>query len=221
MHLQNDLVVPVDFLNSFRWTNNRLFESNRVISGLPTIQELSRRGLKNEPRNSRVFPVDPCTTRFLPKDCSQIFCNSLTMRFCDSSLTLAKRRRFRRAVIKRRVAGCSGAAAYRNRIVERTHQGIRRTDVENRQRSIPGSVLAEAGEGCRNADRADLYPDDRRPSPVSEESRGRLFSGIATWPEELRGERTTEGHQQRGRPVSANDDGARRALHFGAVWRRQ
>ena len=40
-----------------------------------------------------------------------------------------------------------------------------------------------------------LCPDDRGPVSVCEESRGRLFSGITTWPQELRGERTTEGHQ--------------------------
>ena len=58
-------------------------------------------------------------------------------------------------------------------------------------------------------------------SARTEESRGRLFSGVATWPEELRGERATEENQQRRRPASANDDGARSALHSGAVWRRQ
>src|SRR6266849_5926156 len=41
------------------------------------------------------------------------------------------------------------------------------------------SVLAQASEGCRNADRADLCPDDRGPVSVPEESRGRLFSGVA------------------------------------------
>jgi hypothetical protein len=34
-------------------------------------------------------------------------------------------------------------------------------------------------------------------------------------------ERTTEAHQQRRRPVSANDDGAGSTLHSGAIWRRQ
>src|SRR6266481_9712601 len=29
--------------------------------------------VKNATRKSRVFHVDPCTTRFLPKDCSQDF----------------------------------------------------------------------------------------------------------------------------------------------------
>src|SRR5467141_4766994 len=123
--------------------------------------------------------------------------------------------------MERRIEGCSGAVAQRNRIAERAHQGIRRTDGEDRQRSAPGSVLTQAGEGCRNTDRADVCPDDRRPTPVSEESRGRLFSGVATWPEELRGERTREENQQRRRPVSENDDGAGSALHSGALWTRQ
>ena len=56
---------------------------------------------------------------------------------------------------------------------------------------------------------------------VPEESRGRLFSGATTWPEELRGERTTEENQQRRRPLSAHDDGAGSTLHSGTFWRRQ
>jgi transposase len=46
------------------------------------------------------------------------------------------------------------------------------------------------------------------------------FSRIETWPEELRGERTPEGYQQRRRPIFANDDGARSTLHSGTFWRR-
>src|ERR1700686_4544894 len=97
--------------------------------------------------------------------------------------------------LEHRVAGGSGAVAQRNRIAERGHQGIRRADGENRQGSVPGSVLAQASEGCRNADRADVCANHRRPTPVSEESRGRLFSGAETWPEELRRERATEENQ--------------------------
>src|ERR1700686_1946657 len=123
--------------------------------------------------------------------------------------------------MEHRIAGCSGTAAQRNRIAERARQGIRRTDGENRQASVPGSVLAQAGEGRGNTDRSDLCPDDRGPVSVCEESPGRLFSGVTTWPQELWGERTTEGHQQRRRPVSAHDDGAGSALHSGAFWRRQ
>src|SRR6266481_7083363 len=122
---------------------------------------------------------------------------------------------------ERGVARCPGAALARGRIAERAHQGVRRADGENRQGSVPGSVLAPASEGSRNAERSDVCPDDRRPVSVPEESRGRVFSGVATWPEELRGERTTEGHQQRRRPVSANDDGGGSALHSGTFWRRQ
>ena len=89
------------------------------------------------------------------------------------------------------------------------------------QEVLPASVLAQAGEGCRNADRADVCPDDRRPTPVFEESRGRLFSGVKTWTQELWEERATEENQQRRRPVSAHHDGAGSALHSGAFWRRQ
>src|SRR6266850_781304 len=122
---------------------------------------------------------------------------------------------------ERGVARCPGAALARGRIAERAHQGVRRTDGENRQGSVPGSGLAQAGEGGGNPDRTDVCPDDRRPVSIRKESRGRLFSGVATWPEKLRGERATEENQQRRRPVSANDDGAGSALHSGAFWRRQ
>src|SRR5712691_8345196 len=123
--------------------------------------------------------------------------------------------------IERGVARCFGTAIERGRIAERAHPGVRRADGENRQGSVPASVLAQAGEGGGNTDRADVCPDDRGPASVCEESRGRLFSGVTTWPQELRGERTTEGHQQRRRPVSAHHDGAGSALHSGTFWRRQ
>src|SRR5882672_6678080 len=110
--------------------------------------------------------------------------------------------------IERGVARCFGTAIERGRIAERAHQGIRRANGENRQGSVPGSVLAPAGEGCGNADRSDVCPDDRGPVSVCEESPGRLFSGVTTWPQELWGERPTEGHQQRRRPVLAHHDGA-------------
>src|SRR5258706_3117440 len=123
--------------------------------------------------------------------------------------------------MERGVARGSSAAAERNRIAERARQGIRRANGENRQGSVPGRVFAQAGEGRGNTDRSDLCPDDRGPVSVSEESPGRLFSGVTTWPQELWGERTTEGYQQRRRPVFAHDDGAGSALHSGAFWRRQ
>src|SRR6202030_1213609 len=68
--------------------------------------------------------------------------------------------------IERGVARGSGAAVERNRIAERAHPGIRRADGENRQGSVPASVLAQAGEGRRNTDRSDVCPDDRGPLSV-------------------------------------------------------
>src|ERR1700692_4113555 len=75
--------------------------------------------------------------------------------------------------IERGVARGSGAAIERGRIAERAHPGIRPADGENRQGSVPGSGLAQASEAGRNADRADLCPDDTGPVSVPEESRGR------------------------------------------------
>jgi transposase len=88
------------------------------------------------------------------------------------------------------------------------------------QEVYPQVFLLQQVKGGRNADRADLYPDDRGPVSVREESRGGLFSGVKTWTQELWEERATEENQQRRRPVSAHHDGAGGALHSGAIWRR-
>src|SRR5260370_31021716 len=104
---------------------------------------------------------------------------------------------------------------------ERTGQGKRRKDGENWQGRGTGSVFAQTGERRGNQDRFDVCPDDRGPVTVSEESPGWLFFGVTTWPQELWGERTTEGYQQRRRPVSAHDDGAGSALHSGTFLVRQ
>src|SRR5271170_3735879 len=97
--------------------------------------------------------------------------------------------------IERGVARGSGAVAKRNRIVERAHQGIRRADGENRQGELPASRAAQTGEGSRNTDRADVCPDDRRPTSVLEESRGGMFSRVKTWAQRLRGEPAADAHQ--------------------------
>jgi transposase len=52
-------------------------------------------------------------------------------------------------------------------------------------------------------------------------TRGRLFCGVAAWAEELWAQRTTDAHQQGGRPLSADAAGARGALHLGTFWGRQ
>ena len=78
------------------------------------------------------------------------------------------------------------AAAQRNRIVERAHPGIRRTDGENRQGELPARRTTQTGEGGRNANRADVCADPGRSASVREESRGRLFSGVAPWAQGLR-----------------------------------
>src|SRR5256884_5994845 len=99
------------------------------------------------------------------------------------------------AEIERGVARGHRAAAQRNRIIERAHQGIRRTDGENRQGELPARRTAQTGEGGRNADRADVCPDPRRPASVPEESRGGLFSRLTTWAQGLRTEPAADAHQ--------------------------
>ena len=88
----------------------------------------------------------------------------------------------------------SGAAAPRNRITERAHPGIRGAHGENRQGELSASRTAQTGEGGRNADRADVYPDPGRSASVPEESRGRLFSRVAPRTQGLRGEPAGDAH---------------------------
>src|SRR5215471_15954368 len=75
----------------------------------------------------------------------------------------------------------SGAAAQGNRITERAHPGIRAADGENRQRELPANRTTQTGERGRNANRADVYADPGRSTSLRKESRGRLFSAVASW----------------------------------------
>src|SRR6266550_3278134 len=97
--------------------------------------------------------------------------------------------------IERGVARGSGAVAARSRIAERAHPAIRRTDGENRQGELPASRAAQTGEGGRDADRADVCADLGRSASVPEESRRRLFSGVAPWAQGLRNEPAADAHQ--------------------------
>jgi transposase len=80
-----------------------------------------------------------------------------------------------------------------------------------RQGELPASRAAQTGEGGRNADRADVCSDSRRPASVRKESRGRLFSRVKP---------AAAAHQQSRRPLFENDAGAGGALHPGAFWGR-
>ena len=60
-----------------------------------------------------------------------------------------------------------------------------------------------------------------RSAPVSPEPRRGLLSGAASRAQELGQQPTATAHQQGRRPLPANADGARRALHSGAVWTGQ
>ena len=115
-----------------------------------------------------------------------------------------------------------GAAVEGSRIAERAHRGIRPTDRDKSPKKCIREVALlkqVKGVGTQIALTYVLTIED--PYRFREESRGGLFSGVATRPQELWAERTTEAHQQRRRPVSAHDDGAGSALHSGTVWRRQ
>src|SRR6476660_128715 len=92
---------------------------------------------------------------------------------------------------------------------------------ENRQEELPTRRTAQTGEGSRNADRADVCADAGRSASLPEESRGRLFSGVAPRTQGLRGEPAGDEHQERRRPLFEDHAGAGGALHPGTLWRRQ
>src|SRR5262247_1386865 len=97
---------------------------------------------------------------------------------------------------KHGVARSSGAVVSRDRIVERTDKGIRSPDRKNSQRNVSGNTASQTGKGGRRANRADLCADDRRPTSIPKEPRGRMLCGVATRAEELRRQRATAAHQQ-------------------------
>jgi transposase len=59
------------------------------------------------------------------------------------------------------------------------------------------------------------------PPSLPEESRRRMFCGVATRTEEFWRERTPDAHKQGRRRVSTDAAGAGSALHFRTLWRRQ
>jgi hypothetical protein len=83
------------------------------------------------------------------------------------------------------------------------------------------AVESHWNEGGRNPDRVDVRPDGGRPASAPAEPRRGMFSGVATWTQELRPESATAAHQQGGRPLSEDHDGAGRTLHPGTLWGRQ
>ena len=108
--------------------------------------------------------------------------------------------------------------------IESLNERIKEYDAQMekiRQGELPASRAAQTGEGGRNADRADVCSDSRRPASVRKESRGRLFSRVKTWAQGLRREPAAAAHQQRRRPLFENDAGAGGALHPGVFWGRQ
>lgn len=116
------------------------------------------------------------------------------------------------------VEGCLGSAVRRNRIVKRADRGIRPADRANRQGSLSPGCPTQTGEGSRDTHCFDLRSDSGRPTPISPKPGCGMFSGVASWAQELGYESATAPHQQRGRCLLENDAGAGRALHSRAVW---
>ena len=84
------------------------------------------------------------------------------------------------------VAGCLGAAAGGNRIVERANRGIRPANRANRQGSVSRGCSAPTSEGSRNPDCADLRIDLGRSTPISPKPGCRMFSRVASRAQEFR-----------------------------------
>src|SRR5690349_1372257 len=79
-------------------------------------------------------------------------------------------------------------------------------------------AAAEAGQGSRYADRADVSTDAGRPAAVLEESRRGRLSRTAARAEEIRTKRATAAHQQGRRPIPAHAAGTRSATYLETVW---
>ena len=114
----------------------------------------------------------------------------------------------------------AGAAAGMHRIGERADSRVQRTDREARARELSAGGAAEADQGSRHADRADVPADTGRRAPLPQEPRRGLLSGAAAGAQKLGTERAADAHQQGGRPLSANAAGAGSTAHLGTVWCR-
>jgi Transposase len=119
------------------------------------------------------------------------------------------------------IARCVGSSVARDRIAERAHRGIPSSDRTDRQGSSSGSGAAQTSERRGDADCVDVRFHSGRSTPISSQSRRGMFSGTASWAQELWPKRTATAHQQGRRPLSEDADGTRSALHSGAFWRRQ
>jgi transposase len=81
--------------------------------------------------------------------------------------------------LKSGTASRTGTSVERNRIAERAHRGIQRSHRESGATELSASGAAEANQGCRYADRADVFADAGRSASLSKESGRGLLPGIA------------------------------------------
>jgi transposase len=85
-----------------------------------------------------------------------------------------------------RVAG--GAAVGGSGGTQSAHRRLRPADRTTGERTLPGSIPAETGEGCRDTDRAHVRADSGRPEPFPAEPRRGLLHGPTTGTPKLRQE---------------------------------
>src|ERR1700733_5598173 len=113
-----------------------------------------------------------------------------------------------------------GTSVERNRVAERAHCGIKRAHRESGTAELSAGGAAEADQGCRHADRADLYTDAGRSASLPQEPRRGLLSGTAARTTKLEPERAPNAHQQGRRSVLTHVAGAGSATHSGTVRHR-
>ena len=101
--------------------------------------------------------------------------------------------------------------------VSEQHSRIQRAHRESGAAELSAGGTAEADQGSRHADRADVLADAGRSASLPQEPRRGLLSGTAAGTKKLGSERTADAHQQGRRSVPAHVVGAGSAAHSGTV----
>src|SRR5208337_4163601 len=114
-------------------------------------------------------------------------------------------------------ANRTAAITHSHRIGQRAHCRVQRAHREAGAGTLSASRAADADQGRRYPDRADVSAHVGRSASLSEEPRREQRSGAAAGTQELGRERAADAHQQGRRSVSADAAGAGSAAHPGTI----
>jgi len=98
--------------------------------------------------------------------------------------------------LKSGTATSTGAAAVGHRRIQRTDLRVQRPGRSIAGDEVPASGAAEADQGRRHIDRADVLADPGRSASLPQEPRRRLLSGTAARTQESGTERSADAYQQ-------------------------